>query len=89
MSTGRKRKHPLEEELEHINPIKARLLKIFGPAEGRGDPLAGTQYDPIVRQKIETEQQHDRWARHEARRQAHADRRNSHSEGEDAHPEAE
>ena len=25
---------PLEEGLEHINPIKGQLLKIFGPAEG-------------------------------------------------------
>jgi hypothetical protein len=70
MRTGHKHKHPLEEGLEHINPIKAQLLNIFGPADGRGNPLNGTQYDPIVRQKIETERRHERWARQEERRHA-------------------
>ena len=68
MRTRRRHKHPLEEGLEHINPIKAQLLKIFGPADGRGNPLVGTRYDPVVRQKIETERRHERWARQEARR---------------------
>ena len=70
MRTGHKHKHPLEEGLEHINPVKAQLLKIFGPADGRGNPLVGTQYDPVVRQKIETERRHERWARQEERRHA-------------------
>ena len=70
MTTGHKHKHPLEEGLEHINPIKALLLNIFGPADGRGNPLAGTQYDPVVRQKIETERRHERWGRQEERRHA-------------------
>ena len=70
MRTGHKHKHPLEEGLEHINPIKAQLLKILGPADGRGNHLVGTQYDPVVRQKIETERRHERWARQEERRHA-------------------
>ena len=70
MRTGHKHKHPLEEGLEHINPIKAQLLNIFGPADGRGNPLVGTQYDPVVRQRIETERRHERWARQEERRHA-------------------
>ena len=70
MRPGHKQKHPLEDGLEHINPIKAQLLKIFGPADGRGNPLNGTQYDPVVRQKIETERRHERWARQEERRYA-------------------
>ena len=68
-------KHPLEEGLEYINPVTALLLKVFGPADGRGNPLVGTRYDPAVRQKIETERRHDRWARQEERRHAHAERR--------------
>src|SRR4029453_15936930 len=70
MRTGHKHKHPLEAGLEHINPIKAQLLKIFGPADGRGNPLVGTQYDPVVRQEIETERRAERSARPGAR--AHA-----------------
>ena len=70
MRTGHKHKHPLEEGLEHINPLKAQLLNIFGPADGRGNPLVGTQYDPVVRQRIETERRHERWARQEERRHA-------------------
>src|SRR6476659_11291322 len=81
MGTGHKHKRPLEPGLEHINPIKAQLLKILGPADGWDNPLVGTQYDPVVRQKIETERQHQRWARHQARRGAHAERRYSHPEG--------
>jgi hypothetical protein len=38
MTTGHKHKHPLEEGLEHINPIKALLVNIFGPADGAGQP---------------------------------------------------
>ena len=87
MRTGHKHKHPLEEGLEHINPIKAQLLKIFGPADGRGNPLVGTQYDPVVRQKIETERRHERWARQEERRDAHAERRHLHAGGSGAQPE--
>ena len=75
MRTGPKYKHPLKEGLEHINPLKALLVKIFGPAEGRGNPLVGTQYDPVVRQRIETERRHERWARQEERRLANAERR--------------
>ena len=86
MSTGHKPKHPLEEGLEHINPIKGQLLKIFGPADGRGNPLVGTQYDPVVRQKIETERQHERWARQDARRHGHPELRHSRLGGGGAYP---
>ena len=79
MRTGHKHKHPLQEGLEHINPIKALLVMIFGPADGRGNPLVGTQYDPVVRQRIETERRHERWARQEERRHAHAASRHSHA----------
>ena len=78
MRTGHRHKHPLQPGLEHINPIKGQLLKILGPADGWDNPLVGTQYDPVVRQKIETERQHERWARHDARRDAHAERGHSH-----------
>jgi hypothetical protein len=87
MRTGHKHKDPLEEGLEHINPIKAQLLKIFGPADGRGNPLVGTQYDPVVRQKIETQRRHERWARQEQRRHAHAEHRHSHAEASGAQPQ--
>jgi hypothetical protein len=87
MRTGHKHKHPLEEGLEHINPIKAQLLKIFGPADGWDNPLVGTQYDPVFRQKIETERQHERWAHQDERRHAHPERRHSHPEGGGAQPE--
>jgi hypothetical protein len=69
------------------NPIKGQLLKILGPADGWDNPLVGTQYDPVVRQKIETKRQHKRWARHEARRDAHAERRHSRPQGVGAQPE--
>ena len=82
--TGHKPKHPLEEGLEHINPIKAQLLKILGPADGWDNPLVGTQYDPVVRQKIETERQHERWARQDARRHGHPELRHSRLGGEGA-----
>ena len=87
MRTGHRHKHPMDEGLEHINPIKGQLLKILGPADGWDNPLVGTQYDPVVRQKIETERQHERWARHEARRDAHAERRHWHPEVGGAQPE--
>ena len=87
MSTGHKPKHPLEEGLEHINPIKGHLLKIFGPADGRGNPLVGTQYDPVVRQKIETERRHERWAHQDARRHGNPELRHPHLEGEGEQPE--
>ena len=73
-------KHPLEDGLQHINPVRARLLKIFGPAEGWDNPLVGTQYDPAIRQKIEVERRHERQARREEHRRARA-------EGHAAHPE--
>jgi hypothetical protein len=79
MRTGHKHKHPLEEGLEHINPIKAQLLNIFGPADGRGNPLVG--------QKIETQRRHERWARQEQRRHAHAEHRHSHAEASGAQPQ--
>jgi hypothetical protein len=82
MRTGHKHKHPLEEGLEHINPVRGQLLKIFGPADGWDNPLIGTQYDPVVRQKIATERRHERLARHEERRHAHAGRRRSPAYGE-------
>src|SRR6476661_1107306 len=63
-------KHPLEEGLEHINPVRARLLKVFGPADGWDNPLVGTQYDPAVRQKIEIERRHEREACREEHRRA-------------------
>ncbi len=87
MGTGHEHKRPLEPGLEHINPIKAQLLKIFGPADGRGNPLVGTQYDPVVRQEIETERRHERWARQDARRHGHPQLRHPHLEGSGAQPE--
>ena len=88
MRTGHKHKRPLEPGLEHINPIKGQLLKIFGPADGWDNPLVGTQYDPVVRQKIETERQHERWARQDARRHSHPELRHSHLGGGAAQPES-
>jgi hypothetical protein len=88
MSAGHKHKHPLEEGLEHINPIKGHLLKLFGPADGRGNPLVGTQYDPVVRQTIETEHRHERWARQDARHHGQPGARHPHLEGEGAQPES-
>ena len=87
MGTGHEHKRPLEQGLEHINPIKAQLLKIFGPADGRGNPLVGTQYDPVVRQKIETERRHERWARQDARHHGQPGVRHPHLEGEGRQPE--
>ena len=84
MRRGHKQKRPLEPGLEHINPIRGQLLKILGPADGWDNPLVGTQYDPVVRQKIETERQHDRWARQDARRHGHPELRHSRLGGGDA-----
>jgi hypothetical protein len=78
----------MEPGLEHINPIKGQLLKILGPADGWDNPLVGTQYDPVVRQKIETERQHERWARQDARRHGHPELRHSHLGGGGAQPES-
>jgi hypothetical protein len=74
---------PLEEDLRHINPVRARLLMIWGPAEGWGNPLVGTQYDPVIRQKIEIERRHERQTRREERHRAHLVRRATHPEREE------
>jgi hypothetical protein len=76
-------KHPLEEGLEHINPVRARLLKVFGPADGWDNPLVGTQYDPAVRQKIEIERRHEREARRKEHRRARAQGHAAHREPEE------
>ena len=88
MRTGHTHKRPLEPGLEHINPIKGQLLKILGPADGWDNPLVGTQYDPVVRQKIETERQHERWARQDARRHGHPELRHARLGGGGAQPES-
>ena len=71
---------PPEGDLRHINPLRARLLMIWGPAAGWDNPLVGTQYDPAIRQKIETERRHERQIRREERHRAHLERRASHLE---------
>jgi hypothetical protein len=88
MATGHKHKRPMEPGLEHINPIKGQLLKILGPADGWDNPLVGTQYDPVVRQNIETERHHERWARQDARRHGHPELRHPHLGGGGAQPES-
>ena len=39
------------EGLKPINPITARLLMVWGPADSWDNPLGGTKYDPRIRQR--------------------------------------
>jgi hypothetical protein len=59
--------HVETEGLRHINPIRARLLMVFGPADSWDNPLCGTKYDPLVRQHREHQRRAERRLRHECR----------------------
>jgi hypothetical protein len=63
-------KQATEEGLRPINPIRARLLKIWGPADSWDNPLVGTKYDPVVKQHREQEHRAERRAHREQRRRA-------------------
>jgi hypothetical protein len=55
------------EGLKPINPIRARLLMVWGPAEAWDNPLSGTKYDPRIRQRKADRCQAERRSRHENR----------------------
>jgi hypothetical protein len=47
MWTGHEHKRPLEPGLEHINPIKAQLLKILAQPTGGATPLSAHNTTPL------------------------------------------
>jgi hypothetical protein len=77
----RETRHP-DEGVRHINPIRARLLQIWGPAESWDNPLMGTRYDPNLRRRRDARRRHEREARHEERRNA---KRATRAEGASEH----
>jgi hypothetical protein len=49
-----------------INPVRAALLRVWGPAESWDNPLTGTKYDPTLRaerQHDSLERRRERWER--------------------------
>ena len=53
-------------EFREINPVRAALLRIWGPAESWDNPLTGTKYDPALRatrQHESLERRRERWER--------------------------
>jgi hypothetical protein len=44
-----------EREFRPMNPVRAVLLRIWGPADSWDNPLTGTKYDPGLR----AERQHE------------------------------
>jgi hypothetical protein len=58
--------HPEDENLRRINPIRAMLLKVWGPADSWDNPLSGTRYDPVLKQRNQHENleyRRQRWER--------------------------
>jgi hypothetical protein len=66
-----------DDGLRHLNPITARLLMMFGPANANGgdNPLSGTPYDPILREHSDADRRHERWARQDRRHRARVSKR--------------
>ena len=67
-----------DPEFRYIHPVKATLLRIWGPADSWDNPLSGTRYDPA----LQPDRQHDnlemRQARWERRKQQWNTRTHSH-----------
>jgi hypothetical protein len=70
-------KHTPEPGLRQISPVRAWLLKIWGPAESWDNPLVGTRYDPIVKQHHDQIRRAEHQARRAQQRRARAERRRS------------
>ena len=63
-----------EQRLRYINPIRAWLLEIYGPADSWDNPLVGTKYDPVVKQRRDLEHRAERRAHHEQHRHGRGER---------------
>ena len=63
-----------EHELRQMNPVRAALLRVWGPAESWDNPLTGTKYDPALRAVRQHESLERRRARWERRKQHWNDR---------------
>lgn len=62
--------HVPRHRVRNINPVRARLLQVFGPADSWDNPLAGTKYDPAIRQHEEQTRRGEKQARRAERRRA-------------------
>lgn len=56
------------DQLVPVSRIKALGLILWQSGEGSAHPLAGTRYDPMVRQRSKAAQRHARLVRREFRR---------------------
>jgi hypothetical protein len=52
-----------------ISWLRARALTIWGPAQSWDNPLMGTRYDPVLKQRRELARREARRARRETRRE--------------------
>lgn len=56
------------DPLVPIGRVKAWTLVLCGPGDTCGNPLIGTRYDPMVRERIKAARRHARVVRRELRR---------------------
>jgi hypothetical protein len=75
-------RHPEDESLRPINPFRAMLLKVWGPADSWDNPLTGTKYDPVLKQRRQHEDLEFRRHRWEERKEHWDERLHGH------HPES-
>jgi hypothetical protein len=59
-----------EEGLRPIHPVRAWLLKIWGPADAWDNPLVGTKHDPALKQRRDLEKHHERHVHKDEMRRA-------------------
>jgi hypothetical protein len=78
------RDHTPRHRVRHINPVRAHLLQVFGPADSWDSPLVGTKYDPVIRQHRQHEQQVAKEAR-KAKRERQHERHRADAEPETDH----
>lgn len=56
------------DPLVPIGRIRAWIFLLCGPGDGCDDPLIGTRYDPIVRERVKAARRHARVVRRKLRR---------------------
>jgi hypothetical protein len=83
--------HKLEQDgaFRPINPVRAALLRLWGPADSWDNPLVGTKYDPKLqahRQHASLERRQERW---EQRKQHFGELMHGHHEAGSARPRPE
>jgi hypothetical protein len=64
-----------ETELRPISWLRAHALMIWGPAQSWDNPLVGTRFDPVLKQRREQARREQRRARRQARRERREQRR--------------